>query len=264
MTLAVPTYQSILNDALPGDARIGVILNTIKHGDMLQGVRSKKITLSAQPYVDLLTVDTTAAIPPATPGGLVDVTAGTIAASATASGHYVVSGTFADVVAAAGITIAGADANGDITVTPKSTAYNESLRFGIINLGLLSRAMEIFVMENEVWLLTGTDGAGAIDATKSSATLAVAALRANAAANALFTYGIPGTGASAIGQRKLASPLPSIRVAGPPIQTGPGRCLMSNNGKRLLFHDTLTGATLNWNAGPAALLSTMYQEPQPR
>lgn len=269
---AVPSFKDELNAGAPlTDNRISDIARKSLLGLMLAGVRGKVVTQSSSATADIIdldTIDTTARIAPCTPGANVNVRVGGTSAVSQLWRNI---GIMSVEVPAAGLTVAGADGDGGITITPKTGI---SLRYaqyvpGVDTAAIYPRQITC-IDENsesapfddnpvkEVLLRIATTNGVTVAAAELANTI-VAALNADTTFSKWAVATVTGAGTSEVRAQGA-----TVRGA-LPVVTGAGFA-QSYYGRRLIFPTTVTDAVLNWGVGSPScdLVMIGRNSPQPR
>lgn len=267
--LANPSLLDEINRAGMADNRAEMIARRMLLGSMLAGVRGLAITRSAGASTDILDLSSVGGAgvvyPPAAPGqGNINVQA--CGTGMTAGEQYRMGGILSVAVPTAGLTIAGADGNGDVVITPKP-GYEGKVRFAMYTpsqneANVLTRRLTVIDLGTEFpikeALLRIATTNGATIAGTETGTSTVATLNADTTFSKYMLATASGTGASEVRAQVAAS-----RGSFP--NATQKTCGLSYYGTQLFFPSTLQTALLDYMPGPSAdMLDTGFYAPQVR
>lgn len=230
-------------------AQVMSVLQMMGFGKMAHPVRGKAVTQTAGASADLINllniVSAASPLPRAREGGNVQVRAGGTSAT---SQLWRIGGCMSIAVPTAGLTVAGADGDGGITITPKAgyTVRYAQYTPGVNEANVLTRrllAMDDanFPIKEFILRIKTTDGS-TVDAAETATSVA-ATLNGNATFAKYALAVATGTGASLVAAQ-------GATVRGIlPVVTG-ALCALTYDGSRLIFPTTVTDAILYYEGGP--------------
>lgn len=263
------TLTNILNGAGPDPMFLAALQKMGNFGDMLTPQR-RSVTTAAAAILRCSTLG----IPPMRAGAVAHVTAGLAASEGGICNYYISSGSWADDVPAAGLTVG--TANAQVRLIPKpgyTVRYAQFNQGSLLTTGptyaLPSQTLGVFVSLKgkvcEIW--TRLANSAAIVAT-STANQVIAAIRADGdAMTALQTVDAgTGTGVTAAVNSTRAnivafrphSALFAAAGASTPEFAPFGNFVTSQDGELIAFWNTLTDAVFDYQAAPLYPLENFY------
>lgn len=223
------------------------VFTRIGLGDILRPV-SKPVTQSSSAIADFINlssiVSVASPLPPMAFGGVAQVRAG----GTSATGLWTARGYLSVEVPDAGLTIAGADADGNLTVTkaPGVQRLFVGMYVGAVNTAAIySRKIRVLDPAGpvpEILIRLATSDGSALDAGETATALA-AALNADADAKTISVWTAGGTGASLVAPQVAASRgvLPAVATL---------TAAVTRNHKQMIFPTTVTDAILYYQGAP--------------